>query len=119
MKPPIVIAYVKDAPTRIQGSMFDLKQGQTRSFPGGPLGQHRKSITIYNEDNGTNCYVILPGSDPDTPNRIFTIRPNSHETFHTSDAVTIASPDGNLNVESGDVAPIKVGAVQVLEIFYL
>lgn len=109
---PTVISYSQDAPTRLVGTMFDLKQGQTRTFRGSPMPTHRKWIRIYNEDNGTKLQVIVPGSDPDLPVRMTTIPLNSWAEFWTSDEITIAAPEGDINISG------KVGAIQVMECFY-
>lgn len=123
MDTPTVIAFVKDAPTRIRGTHFDLRSGQTRTFPGGNIPYHRKSITITNLDSQSRCYLIRPndakpGGDSTTNDviRILTLFPlggGNQITLHTSDDITIAAADESIDVDG------KPGALQVLEVFYV
>ena len=126
MNPTQVIAYTRDAPTKIRGEHFDLRTGQTRTFPGGTLPYHRKSITITNLDAGSRLYVIKPqdarpggDSTPTDVVRILTVFPPggtghpNQVTLHASDDVTIAAADEAIDVTG------KAGAVQILEVFYV
>jgi hypothetical protein len=107
----VPVVFIQEAPTKLQGTSFDLGVGEKRRFPGGILGRHRKQIIVTNEDNSDKLYICI--GDPDSATatgkaRSMTIFPNTSITLFTSDDITLFNPSAS-NV---------VSTVQVLEIFY-
>jgi len=104
--------FMQESPTKLQGNSFSLGVGEWKSFPGGPLGRHRKQIVITNDDNAaTRLYVAI--GEPESVSaagrkRAMVVFPQTSITLFTNDVITV------FNGTSGQI----VTFVGILESFY-
>lgn len=109
MATPVIL--VQDAPTRVQSWQGSLKQNESKTFPGGPLGRHRRQIIITNDDADFKLHIVTnPGTDHKKCNIVFT---NDQISLFTNDEISIQAVDGDLMIGTSGQP-----AIFVQEFFY-